>query len=188
MRRHSSSGGFTLVEVLVTLLLIGLLVGVVLPSVIGQAARGETNRIVEDLESVRSGSKLFRLDVNRWPGRLEHLVNQPGTWTDSTDLFGNAISPGLIARWGGPYLEVGALPDNVLVTALDGTIQADFDTISWGGTEFLRVNILGLTAAEGDGVNEVIDGDTLTGIGDDAAGRVRFTTDTLVYLAAPVNQ
>jgi len=185
-RTHGWRGqhsGFTLVEVLVTLLLIGLLVGVILPSVIGQSSKGENQRVVDDLQSIRSASKMFRLDVQRWPGRLDQLALAPAQWTDSTDLMGNTIPGGLLAKWNGPYLERGTVVDPGITTALGGVILMTFDTLYWGGTPFLRVKTDSLQASNIEAISEIVDGDTVT-----TTGRVRFLTpDTLAYLATPIN-
>lgn len=106
---RTARAGFTLVEVLVTLVLIALLVGVVLPAVIGQLGTGENTRLQQDMEAVRSAGKMFRIDVKRWPSSLDQLVLQPDNWADSTDINGVNIPGGLLARWSGPYLETGSI-------------------------------------------------------------------------------
>lgn len=175
--------GFTLVEVLVTLLLIGLLVGVILPSVIGQSSKGENQRVVDDLQAIRSASKMFRLDVQRWPSRLDQLSNAPVAWTDSTDLLGNGIPNGLLAKWNGPYLERGEVASPGITTALGGVILMAVDTMYWGGTPFLRIKTDSLQASNVEAISAIVDGDTVT-----TTGRVRFVApDTLVFLATPIN-
>ncbi len=183
LRGRVNRDGFTLVEVLVTLLLIGLLVGVILPSVIGQSSKGENQRVVDDLQAIRSASKMFRLDVQRWPSRLDQLSNAPATWADSTDLLGNPIPNGLLGKWNGPYLERGVVSSPGITTALGGVILMAFDTVYWGGTPFLRLKTDSLQAVNAEAISAVVDGDTVT-----TTGRVRFIApDTLAFLATPIN-
>ncbi len=183
--------GFTLVEILVTLLLIGLLVGVVLPSVLSQSEKGENQRVIDDVEAIRSATKLFRLDVQRWPGALDQLVvASTGAWSTTNDLSGNAIPGGLLNKWGGPYLELGDLPGDTLVTALGGSVQTAFSTTSWGGTDFLTIQVNHIPQANAEAISELVDGDTDVSSSADSGGRVRWVSGTpnyLLYLAAPIN-
>lgn len=179
---HSRSG-FSLLEILVALVLIGLLVGTLLPSVMGQMGRGELNRVVEDLRSVENGAKAFRVDVNRWPGDLEDLVVAiTSTAADST-LEGSPYPPGLASRWGGPYLEGLSLANgDSLSTAVGGWIADDFGTASMSGATYLTVTLTGLDSATARSINNELDRDTAM-----AAGRVRFASGVLTYLAVPTN-
>ena len=194
-RRMAAAGraGFTLVEVLVTLVLIALLIGVIVPSVINQLDRGDPTRVASDLEGVRSGVRLFRVDVKRYPYSIEQLTENPGTdgapWDTIVDFNGATINTTLIGRWNGPYLEGSAVTDNVttIATALGGEIEPVFHARTLAGTTYLTVAVSGLTRGNIQSVSEIVDGDTLT-TDDDAGGRLRGTaSDTLVYLAVPVN-
>jgi len=84
--------GFTLVELLVVLVILGLLAGLVGPTVLNQlgGAKSKTARVqIADLEQA---AELFKLDVGRFPSSdegLGALVNKPGS------------APG----WNGPYLK-----------------------------------------------------------------------------------
>ena len=192
-RMTAARAGFTLIEVLVTLVLVALLIGVIVPSVINQLDRGDPTRVASDLEGVRSGVQLFRVDVKRYPYSIEQLTESPGTdgapWDAIVDFNGATINTGLLARWNGPYLEGSAVTDNVttISTALGGQIQPVFHARTLAGTTYLTVAVSGLTRSNIQSVSEIVDGDTLT-TDDDAGGRLRGTaSDTLVYLVVPVN-
>lgn len=191
---RTARAGFTLVEVLVTLVLIALLVGVIVPSVIGQLDRGEPTRVAQDLEAVRSGAKLFRVEVKRYPATLEQLTEAPGAsgvnWIRVTDFNGATISDGLLGQWNGPYLEGSTVMDEstALNTALGGEIQPIFSSGTLAGTPYLTVRVVGLSPADIANVSELIDGNaTITD--DDTGGRLRSTVagDTLLFLAVPIN-
>ncbi len=187
-RQRGRRGGFTLVEILVTLLLIGLLVGVVLPSVIGQAEKGEVQRVVDDLEAVRSATKVFRLDVNRWPGALEDLVSQIST--GDTYLGGGNYNTGQVNKWAGPYLEIGSIPAGGLTTALSGVFRSAFGQSTWGGSTFLTVYVDNIESDQAQTISELVDGDTDVTSGADSGGRVRWAAGSpnyLIYLATPIN-
>jgi prepilin-type N-terminal cleavage/methylation domain-containing protein len=187
--RRGRRDGFTLVEVLVTLVLIALLVGVVLPSVIRQLDRGEPVRISEDLEAVRSAAQLFRVDVRRWPGTLDQLVAAPDAttgWASNLDAMGQEIPAGLRARWNGPYLEIGELAGDTLYIGVGGAVLPALDTLHWGDGAFLRAQVENLTAQQAAGVSEIIDGHTNVSTAA-SGGRVRYDGTLLWYLMSPIN-
>jgi prepilin-type N-terminal cleavage/methylation domain-containing protein len=104
--------GFTLVEVLVTTVVIGVLAAVVLPALARQTSAADPARTASDLTNIKMGIELFSQNLRpEFPGDLEDLVNNPdaaGSTTDPTlgdlALDGEAYSASVITRWKGPYL------------------------------------------------------------------------------------
>lgn len=196
IRAPLARAGFTLVEVLVTLVLLALLLGVIVPQVVNQLDRGDPTAVTTDLESVRSGARLFRVDVKRYPATLEQLSENPTAgWDSAGDINAATITAGLQGRWDGPYLEGSAVTTQTgtLSTALGGTILGVFgSTRTLAGNSYLSINVTGIGSTEAEEISEIIDGDNVLS-DDDAGGRVRFVdlvdpgVDTLVYLALPIN-
>lgn len=92
MRKRASQGGFTLMELLVVLAILGLLAGLVGPAVLNQlgGAKSKTAKIqIKDLEQ---SLEMYKLDVGRYP---------------STDegLGALVAKPAGVAGWNGPYLK-----------------------------------------------------------------------------------
>ena len=182
--------GFTLLEILVALVLIGLLAGVLVPTVTNQLSRGEAGRVAEDLGGIEAATKAFRVDVQRWPLHVRHLAVQP-TAAAPDSVFGGGLYPAnLISRWRGPYLEKGSIPGDTLPTAAGGVILGRFLPITWGATSFISVRTKGITQANARAVRLILDGDTAVGNTSSSAstiGRVRWLTgDTMIYLISPV--
>lgn len=93
----SASAGFTLVEMLVVLTIIGLIVGLVGPRVLNYLSESRTKTARLQIESLGSALDLFYMDAGRYPTTsesLDALVKQP---------------PG-VAIWNGPYIKGGRVP------------------------------------------------------------------------------
>lgn len=76
----NNKSGFSLIELMVVLLILGLLIGIVGPRLIGQGdkARVDTARI--QIESIGSALKMYKLDNATYPTTeqgLDALVNMP---------------------------------------------------------------------------------------------------------------
>ena len=174
-------------EILVALVLIGLLVGALVPTLMNQLNRADPNRVHEDLEAVSTGAKTFRLDVSRWPGDAEDLTAEPLTTAASGDsiLGGGLYTAALAGRWEGPYLEIGTIPTTGLPTGFGGTIQNRFAQTTWNGSTYLTLRVANVSEANAKLVSTRIESDSMV-TNDATGGRVRWATgDTLIYLATP---
>jgi len=92
--RHRYSG-FTLLEMLVVLVIIGLLVSMVGPRLFSKVDAAKIQTTAAQIKLLRGAVETMRLDINVYPTAeqgLKLLVEAP------TD-------PALLQRWKGPYLE-----------------------------------------------------------------------------------
>ena len=89
--------GFTLVEMLVVLAIIGLLVGLVAPRVFGQLAEAKVRTAHIQIERFKNALDLFYLDAGRYP------TTQEGLQALNT-------RPANVQSWGGPYIKGTAVP------------------------------------------------------------------------------
>ena len=93
-----STSGFTLLELLVVMVIIGLLVGYVAPRYFQQVGKSEVKMAQAQIESLQKALDLYRLDTGQYPSTeqgLKALVERPGNE----------------AKWGGPYLKKGVPMD-----------------------------------------------------------------------------
>ena len=114
--------GFTLLELLVVILIIGLLTGIVAPRLMNQISRSETTTARAQIDSFDKALQAYRIDMGRYPSSsegLQALVNQPRN------------DP----RWRGPYLKDNIPPDpwGMPYRYSDPSARGkDFDVISYG--------------------------------------------------------
>src|ERR1700749_3246553 len=97
-RQHSGEEGFTLVEMLVVITIIGLIMALVGPRVLNYLGESKTKAARIQLESFTSAIDLYYLDLGRYPSSNEGLAA----------LVQSTNTPG----WNGPYLRGGAVPND----------------------------------------------------------------------------
>ena len=77
MRQSPQQNGFSLIEILVVLVIMGLLISVVAPTVLNRADEARVQKVFADLNSIETALKIYRLDNYVYPTTeqgLEALV------------------------------------------------------------------------------------------------------------------
>jgi general secretion pathway protein G len=75
-------GGFTLLEVMVVVVILGILAALVVPKIISRPDEARVIAAKQDIASLMQGLKLYRLDNQRYPTTeqgLQSLVDKPTT-------------------------------------------------------------------------------------------------------------
>ncbi len=91
-RSNSREAGFTLMELLVVLAILGLLMSLVGPQVLNQLGGAKTKTAAIQIKDLEQALEMYKLDVGRFPSTeegLSALVNKPAGSTG----------------WNGPYLK-----------------------------------------------------------------------------------
>jgi general secretion pathway protein G len=117
--KHS---GFTLLELLVVMVIIGLLAGIVAPRYFSQVGKSRVKAARAQIDSLDKALEQFRIDTGRLPSTEEGLAAL------------NTAPPGM-TNWEGPYLKRAVPPDpwgHPYVYVQPGTHQNDFDLESYG--------------------------------------------------------
>ena len=181
--------GFTLAEILIALALIAILAAVLLPTVAGQILKGDAARVMQDLDAVRSGIDQFLADVHRYPGKYKDLsaAIDPNDAPTFADINGDAYTPGLANRWGGPYVTKDLNASSEVETGFGGVIQNLFkvDT-NTNNIEYVSIVILGITGPDFDRIDAQVDG---SGANPRTTGLLRWATgggDSTKFLATPI--
>ena len=79
--RAVRAAGFTLIEIMVVVVIIGLLAAMIAPNIMEQLDRAEINRARQDIRQIETALNLYRLDNYRYPSTdegLQALVTNPG--------------------------------------------------------------------------------------------------------------
>ncbi|MFO7892386.1 MAG: prepilin-type N-terminal cleavage/methylation domain-containing protein [Longimicrobiales bacterium] len=212
--RNAMRQGFTLLEMLVTLILLGILVAIVFPVVTQQIDDAEPTKAANDLANIRTAVELFHLNIRpTYPGDIEDLAVQITSATD-TDVDGTAFqAPKDSVRWKGPYVDAAVTSetaaDSVIETGFSGYVVNnlalfdadvnDADDFSAPASsypdaaDFVAIVIHGLSATEFEATNDLIDGNETDGSAagqSQQAGKLRYldpgTGDfSTYYLAVP---
>ena len=105
-----SRRGFTLLEVMVVMFILGLLATLVAPRIVGRADDARRTKAVADMKAIEQALNLYRLDSGGYPTTeqgLDALVKKPDrppvprTWNPNGYLERVPADP-----WGRPYLYV----------------------------------------------------------------------------------
>ena len=96
-RRRFSLGGFSLIEMLVVIVILGLIASIVAPNLLGKVSDAKAKTARVQIEDLAAAVELYFLDIGRYPS-TEHgfkaLITAPQNET----------------QWGGPYLKKNRIP------------------------------------------------------------------------------
>lgn len=80
MSRRSRQKGFTLIEVMIVVVILGILAAVVIPQVMDRPDQANITKAKQDIRTLEGALKLYRLDNHKYPttdAGLESLVTKP---------------------------------------------------------------------------------------------------------------
>lgn len=142
------AAGFTLLEMLVVMMIIGLLVGMVGPRLFSKVDSSRVQTATAQIKLLRGGVETMRLDVNVYPSTDQGLgmLVQPPT------------DPVLRQRWKGPYLE-----EAVPLDPWGNPYQYQVTESTGGGKTFLIISLGADGKPGGEGNDADIGYSTLTG-------------------------
>ncbi len=139
------SGGFTLIEIMVVLFIIGIMAAVVAPQILGNRDVAQIKKAAVDIQQLEGALEMYKLRTNSFPTTeqgLQALVSQP-----TIDPVPRSYPPeGIIKRlpldpWGNDYVllypgEIGQY--DLYSLGPDGLEGTDDDIGTWNINEYLQ--------------------------------------------------
>ena len=122
MRPVARSAGFTLLELLVVMVIIGLLAGIVAPRYFAQVGKSQVKAVKAQVDGLDKALEQYRIDVGHLP-------------TNEQGLAALQLQPSGEQNWAGPYLKKDVPLDpwgNPYNYVVPGTHNNDYDLWSWG--------------------------------------------------------
>lgn len=98
--------GFTLIEIMVVVIIIGILAAIVAPNVIGRLDDANETKVAADISGMEAALKLYRLDNFTYPSTeqgLDALVTQPNDPGIRNWNAGGYLDKLVNDPWGNPY-------------------------------------------------------------------------------------
>ncbi|MHC4069889.1 MAG: prepilin-type N-terminal cleavage/methylation domain-containing protein [Planctomycetota bacterium] len=151
-----AKSGFTLVEILIVVVILGILAAIVIPQFTSASTEAKESALVSDLQAMRSQIELYKIHHNDElpgdPNNSSSGVSFVDAMTNSTNQAGEVGSTAL-HRFG-PYMrDIPLNPFNDLTTVeVDGTVGGD--SHAWHFTTATGAD-RGLFQADDSGTNAV---------------------------------
>ncbi len=96
---NTSRDGYTLTELLVVLVILGLLVGLIAPRFLSQIGKAKSKTARVQITNLSTALEYFQLDTGRYPA-------------NSSGLSALLSAPPNMVNWDGPYLKTRRVPDD----------------------------------------------------------------------------
>jgi general secretion pathway protein G len=123
-QKRRASAGFTLIELMLVVIIIGVIAAIAVPRMAGRTQRAKLVAAKADIASMVTSLDGFELDLGRYPTTEEglgSLVAMPSTLTPEDGWKGPYMREIPRDPWGRPY-----------VYKFPGEHGVDFDVASWG--------------------------------------------------------
>ncbi len=140
-----SQRGFSLIEVMVVLLIIGIMASMVAPQILGNQEEAQLKKAAVDIQQLEGAMEMYKLRNNSFPTTeqgLESLVSAPSI----EPIPRNYPEGGFIRRlpddpWGNPYQllspgEMGMV--DIFTNGPDGEPGTEDDIGNWNINEYLN--------------------------------------------------
>lgn len=140
---HNQTRGFTLIEIMVVIVILGILGSFVIPNIMGSQERANLQKAVSDINALETSLKMYKLDNYQYP-TTEQGIESLVTETDIEPLPRRFPAEGYITRlpkdpWGNEYQllnpgEIGII--DVFTMGPDGEAGTEDDIGNWNLADY----------------------------------------------------
>jgi len=116
--------GFTLIEVMAVVVILGMLMTLVVPKVLGRQEQAQIQKAKIDIEMLSGALTMYKLDNFNFPSTsqgLEALINKPSGSPEAKNWRSGYVNRLPKDPWGNPYIYIQP-----------GSDSKDYDIISYG--------------------------------------------------------
>ncbi len=110
--------GFTLIEVLLVVAILGILAGVVVVNFSGHGEKARIRATRASIAAISTAVDMYEVDTGRFPPSLQSLITASGE-----------------QNWNGPYIKGGGLPVDSWGTAFSYSVQGNTYKVISGGPD-----------------------------------------------------
>ena len=114
-------GGFTLIEIMIVIVIMGLLISLVAPAMFSKVSSSQRKTTMAQMQMVSTALQTYRLDVGKFPENLEELRRSDRSGWDGPYMPRDIPSD----PWGNPY-----------VYSVTGDKEAPYSLRSYGAGGF----------------------------------------------------
>ncbi len=107
MKLQFKQSGFTLIEVMAVVVILGLLVTLVVPRVLGRQEQAQIQKAQIDIQMLSGALTMYKLDNFNFPSTsqgIESLVNKPSGTPEAKNWRSGYVTRLPKDPWGNPYL------------------------------------------------------------------------------------
>ncbi len=171
-RPETSRGGFTLMEILAAVAIIGVLTAVLLSNLGSLQNKSRISYMVETLTTLRQALTEHNRQVGVYPANLILLYRKPTT--GDKDICGGNFTTETIAKWRGPYIGREITDAGIVIetdTITTGLKRKPASSAFVGQVADIQIFVNNVPNTVADELDDDLDGDGLL-----TAGRIQWNT------------
>ncbi|MBF0450262.1 MAG: type II secretion system major pseudopilin GspG [Candidatus Magnetomorum sp.] len=130
-KNKRNEAGFTLIELMVVIVILGILAGLVVPRIMDRPEQARMQKAEVQIESLETACKLYKLDTGGYPSSLDALVSGSGR-------KGGYLEKGKLPKdpWGNDFSFSGGGDEiEIWTTSKDGTKISNLGSDGGGQSE-----------------------------------------------------